>query len=154
MKNTQFTKQERVMMGWLRFLIITFILVGFLFATQPEYFFKYIDSIGLVFLNYRSAPLEPLERDLWWILSLSLMIILVYASFKAQRDWLQFSSFVPIILLEKGFAFPGFLYLAFRHSPHFFYIVGSAIDGLLFLITTYLYVQAIKSRSFISPHTS
>jgi len=148
------TRQERFMIGWLRFLTLAFIVLGVLLANQPHYFFHYLDSIGLVFFNYNSQPVEPHPFDLWWVLTFSLLIVLVTISFQAQRDWLRYSIFVPLLILAKGVSFIGFLFLTLTSPIHFFYIVGAAVDGFLFLTTLYFYAQAEKSRSFISPHSN
>lgn len=142
------------MIGWLRFLTLAFVVLAILLANQPHYFFRYLDSIGLVFFNFSSQPVEPHPFDLWWVLTFALIVVLVTISFQAQRDWLRYSIFVPLLILAKGVSFIGFIFLALTEQSHFFYIVGAVADGLLFLITLTFYVQAEKSRSFISPHTN
>ena len=153
MKNTHFTRQERFIVDWLRFLVIGFLGIGLTFATIPNILFQYIDSIGLVFFNYKSLPIEENVFHLWWVLSLTLLLVLVVACFLAQRDWLRYCQLVPTVILAKGASFAGLLALTLLQPTHFFYLVGSIVDGLLFFSTWYFYAQAIKSRSFTA-HTN
>lgn len=149
MKNAHFTKQERFILVWLQFLLFSFLILGALFAFQPMILLQYINNIGLVFFDFRSPPLGEVPFDLWWVLTLSLMAVLIYITFQAQRDWLRYFQFVSIILLTKFVSLVGFLALIFLTPPHFFYLVGAVVEALLFLTTAYVYVKAIKSRNFL-----
>lgn len=148
MKNTQFTRQERFAIIWLQFLLFFSVLAGILFASYPHSFFQYLNNIGLIFFDFRSPTFGAIPFDLWWIFSLSLMLILIYITFQAQRDWLRYCQLVVIIILAKGSSFLGLLGLFFLTPPHFFYLVGAIVEGVLFLTTAYVYAKAIHSRNF------
>lgn len=123
-------------------------ILGFL----PDLFFNYVNDIGRVFFHYYSPSLPTSDRDLWRVLSVVLVGMLTYVSYLSQSDWLRYYRFVPLLILAKSLSLFGFLFLIFFTPPHFFYIVGALVDGLLFLFTWYYYAQAIKSRPTITPH--
>lgn len=163
MKNAHYTKQERQIILWLRFLTIVFLFVAFAFAFIPNTIFEYIDSIGLVFFNFSSQGLSTQGLDarglvtqglqdpsyqIWWVLSLAGLFGLAYAAFLAQKNWLRYYTLVPLIALTKGFSAIGMGSVAYFHPTHFFFIVGSCTDGLLFLVTLTCYVKAIHSRTY------
>ena len=137
------------MIVWLQFLLFVFLISGVLFAFHPHTFFQYLNNIGLVFFNFRSPPLGETPFDLWWVFSLSLMFILIYTAFEAQKDWLRYFQLTVLIILAKGVSFVALLALIFlTPNPHFFCIVGAIVEGLLFFITSYVYAKAVKSRNF------
>lgn len=148
MKDAHFTRQERDIILWLRFLLGCFFVAGIVFTFLPNYFLNYLDSIGLVFFNFHSVPLVNPRLEIWWVLSLALMGVLIYSCFQAQFNWLRFHHVVPIIIVAKLISFLGFLALAIFHPTHFFYLVASLVDGVICFVTWYSYVQAIKSRSY------
>lgn len=149
MKNAHYTKQERQIILWLRFLTIAFLLVALSFAFIPNIVLEYIDSIGLVFFNFSSQNLaQDPSYQIWWVLSLAGLFGLAYAAFLAQKNWLRYYTLVPLIALTKGFSAIGMGSVAYFHPAHFFFIVGSCMDGLLFLVTVTCYVKAIHSRTY------
>ena len=148
MRDAGFTRQERDIILWLRFLGACFLILGVLFTAKPNYLLQYMDNIGFVFFNFRSAPLENPRYEIWWILSLWLMACLAYASLQAQFDWLRNQHLVPIIIIAKAVSTLGFLSLTLFHPTHFFYIVGAVVDGVICLTTTYAHIKATKSRPF------
>ena len=148
MKNSHFTRQERHIILWLRFLTFSFLMVGLVFAFQPNYFLQYLDSVGLVFFNFQSHSLGHPQFEIWWILALSAMGAMTYAAFQAQSDWLRYHLLVPVIIISKAIAAFGFLAVIVFYPTHFFYIVAFVVDALLCLTTIYAYAQAIQSRSY------
>lgn len=148
MKNAQFTRQERFMIVWLQFLLFFFLLTTFLLIFLPYTFFGYLNNIGLVFFNFSSPRLTVLPFDIWQVLTTSLMVILIVVTFQAQREWLRYFPFVSIILMAKGICLVGLLALIFLTPPHFFYILGAVVEGVLFVVTAYSYAKAIRSRNF------
>jgi len=148
MKDTHFTRQERDIILWLRFLTGAFVICGLIFLIHPNYFLQYLDDIGMVFFNFRSLPLENPKYEMWWVLTLALMGFLTYASFQAQTNWLRYHNLIPPVIIAKGISTLGFLSLTIFHPTHFFYIVALLVDGIICLTTWYAYAQAIKSRTF------
>lgn len=141
------------MIYWLRFLAITFAILFGLFLFIPDTFLSYLNDLGLVFFHFTSPRAAPFPPNLWQCLSLVLMLLMFFISFRAQSDWLRFTNFVPLILLEKAICAVAFLVLILLQPIHFSYIVGLVVDGLLFLLTAYAYAKAIQSRPQITPHT-
>lgn len=148
MRNAHYTKQERAIIFWLRLLTIAFLGSGALLLLIPQILFQYIDNIGLVFLNFPSAPLSETEFDFWRIISLVGIFLLTYAAFSAQWNWLRNHNMVPMIILAKAITAISFASLAYWQEKHFFYIVGAAVDGVLCLVTLYAYAKALTSRTF------
>lgn len=153
MRDAHLTRQERFIILWLRFLLVLFLLFGALFVFIPDRLFQYVNAIGLAFFHFKSAPPPYGAREFWWILALGYKGVLAHACFEAQKNWLLSHHFVPIVILGKGISAVGLTLLAFSFHANFFYIVGAGLDGILVLLTSYFYVQALKSRSFISPRT-
>lgn len=154
MKDSHFTRQERNVIHWLRFLTLTYFGAAILLGFIPDLFLTYLANIGRVFFNFHGVPLGRTGWDFWQVFSLVFLALLGWTAFRAQRDWLRFAPFVPLILFAKGFCTLGFLAILFWGPPHFFYIVGALFDGVLFFLTWYTYAQAIHSRPAISPHPS
>ena len=148
MQNIHFTKQERDIILWLRFLAAAFLVVGVVFAVNPNYFLQYLDSVGVVFFNFTNLPLENPKHEIWWVLSLGLIGSLSFACFEAQFDWLRFNVLVPVIIVAKLISFLGFLVLTLFYFTHFFYIVACIADGVICLTTWYAYATAIHSRTY------
>lgn len=152
MRDANFTRQERFLIQWLRFLTLVFFGAGLIIGFSPDLFFNYLNDIGRVFFHYYSSSLPNQDWDFWRMLSVVLMGMLAYIAFLSQSDWLRYYRFVPLLILVNGSCLFGFLSLLLSTPPHFFYIVGAMVDGLLFLFTWYYYAQAIKSRPTITPH--
>ncbi len=148
MRDAHFTRQERDVILWMRFLTVAFFAVGVTFAFHPNYFLHYLDSFGAVFFNFTSVPLTPPQFEIWWVLSLALMGTLSYLAFMAQHDWVRYHHLAIGILIAKAISAIGFAALALFHPAHFFYIVAAIVDGILCSVTWVAYAQAIKSRAY------
>ena len=147
MKNTHFTKQERDVILWIRFLTAAFFVAGLVMAVSPNYFLEYLDGIGAVFFNFSNAHLESPRHEIWWALTIAFMAAMTYACFAAQCDWLRNRNLVPVMIVGSFFSFLGLLSLVIFYPVHFFYIVGCIVDGVICAITWYAYAQATHSRT-------
>lgn len=154
MREAHFTRQERILIQWLRFLTFYFVGGVLIIAFFPNLFLQYINDIGFAFLGFPNLGFEAVGWDAWRLLSLALLAVLTSLTFLSQRDWLTHCRFVPPVIFAKGLCALGFPALYFLTTPHFFYLMASVADGLLFLLTWYYYAQAIHSRPTITPHGS
>ena len=148
MRDAHFTRQERDAILWMRVLFVAFFAVGAIFAFHPNYFLNYLDGFGAVFFNFASEPLNPPQFEIWWVLSIALMITLSYLAFMAQHNWIHYHPLVIAIIIAKAISALGFAALAIFHPTHFFYIVAAGVDIVIWLVTWITYAQAVKSRTY------
>jgi len=113
---------------------------AFVFATEP--LFRLLNTLGHLLLPGSPALALPSER-FWLVLTTSLMVTLVYLSWKAGSDIRRNQSALFAILLSKATSTVVFL-LVYLSSDHAFaYLAGAGIDGAIFLIHMVLYRRLV-----------
>lgn len=147
MREMGFTLQERRLTTLMRWWFGVFVAAGAGFAMFPSEIIYWLNTIGRMIFGWKHPGLTlPLEH-FWQILAVSLLAVLTYAAFEAQRDIRQNIGHVKIIILSKFATSAGFL-LAFVLAGHYFaYLAGMAIDLIILLITWFCYRSAVSSRA-------
>ena len=152
MKDTNFTRQERTIMAWLKLCTGTFLFFGIAYAFIPFTLLKYINGLGLAFLGIVSAsaggiPSTEHVFSFWWAQSMGASAVVVYAAFQAQSDWLRHYALTPVIVVVKIFSAGFLIYLLLTQPLQFYNIAFALADGAVGLVTWIYYVKARQSRT-------
>ena len=147
MRDAGYTKQERSLLTLIRILMVLFLLTTILFIVAPNWSLEYITAIGRGIFNFPEPPIRLGEEHFWLVLAIAYVASITYICFIVQNDFLRNIDYIKVVIFSKFISTFGFIYCFVRMEPHFFYIVGAAIDGLIFLVTWYYYHGAKKSRT-------
>lgn len=147
MRDAGYTKQERSLFTLTRILMVLFFLTTILFIILPNWTLTYLTNIGRGIFGFAQPPIPLGAEHFWLILAIAYLVALTYICFLVQHDFLRNIDYLKVIILAKFVSTVGFLFCFFKYDRYFFYIVGAAIDGLIFLITWYYYHAAKKSRT-------
>ena len=146
MRQMWLTLQERQLLWLLRWWTGLFAGATVIFAVFPEGLIYWINAVGHTIFKwpYRSLP-EPAEH-FWQVLAVSLLVVLTYIAFEAQREIRENFSLVRIIIVSKFVTSAGFLLAFVLDGTYFAYLVGLAVDFLIFALTWFCYHRAAVSK--------
>lgn len=141
------TLQERRLVMILRWWVGLFTTATIGFAFFPNQIILGLNISGHVFFNwpYRSLPLS--SEHFWQIMSVSLLIVLTYLSYLAQKNIRENLFLVPLIIISKFATTAGFTLAFFLSGKYFAYLAGAVIDGFIFFVTWFCYHKIFTAQS-------
>ncbi|HQG13757.1 MAG TPA: hypothetical protein PLT05_05265 [bacterium] len=147
MKMTNYTKQERTLILFMRIIGVAFLIAAAVFTSSPDYILNYITDIGSVFFGWKS-PRGALGAEKFWLVpAVALQISMAYSAFMVQKDPALHIEHSRHIIMSKFICAAGFTALLFAESMQFFYLLGTVVEGLIFVITLLIYRSAMRSRN-------
>jgi hypothetical protein len=127
--------------------MILFFLAAILFIVGPDWMLNYLVAIGRGIFGWIESPIVLGAERFWCVLAIAHLVTLTYLCFEAQRDFLRNIDYARAVIIAKLASTVGFAVCLLFYEHRFFYLVGAAIDGMIFILTWYYYNAAIKSRS-------
>ena len=147
MKMANYTRQERTLILTMRILMVAFFMAAVLFVLLPNYTLNYISDIGRVLFGWYSPNINAGQVHFWLIPTASFLLALSYLCAVVQKDPAQNIEYVRLLLISTFASSVGFTIYLFSVSWQFFYLLGSIINGLIFIATLTLYSSATRSRN-------
>ncbi len=147
MKFSAYTKHERTFIGVMRVWIVLFLGAAILFAALPHTLLVYLDDIGRGIFGWHSPPLPEMAEHFWQVLAVSMLAVIGYLCAIAQHQPDRNIGYARPVILSKFVTTVGFALCLIFGARHFFALVGVTVDGLILLITWYVYHKARWSRS-------
>jgi len=147
MREMWLTLQERQLIWLLRWWVGVFLATAIVFAFFPAELIYWMNIVGKTIFHWHHEWLPPPTEHFWQVLSVSLLIVLTYVAFEAQRDIRQNFSFVKIIILSKIVTTLGFLCAFIFDGVYFVYLSGMIIDLSVLLLTWFCYSRSSASRA-------
>lgn len=141
------TLQERQLIWLLRWWVGVFFGTAVVFALFPSELIYWLNIIGKTIFHWRFEWLSPPTEHFWQVLSVSLLAVLTFVAFEAQRDIRQNFSFIRIIILSKIVTTLGFLIAFIYDGAYFVYLAGMVIDLIILLLTWFCYHRTAVSRA-------
>ena len=140
------TTEERHLKKLLQIWAIVFLIAGLFFVFFPNLVVGSLNNISQKWTP--KLPLLPLSDDRFWIvLMFSLMITLTFLCYSAQDDLIRRKDLVQFILISKITSSLFFLIFFFVDRMALAYLVGTLVDGSIFVVTWIFYSQALRSSS-------
>lgn len=133
---------ERVVVATMRFLAISFALVGTLFIATPDGVIGAIDDLGDALGSFAAGP--ETEQKFWLALGFAYMVVITGIALVVQADVARFR---PLLLvLAAGKAASSLAALAFYVGDDdvFIYFLNFLVDGSLVL--TALWCWSLAGR--------
>jgi len=145
MKHSGFTKQERHFIVVMRLWFVAFVGLAAMFALMPATLLNYVNDIGKVFFGWQPQAVAA-GSGLWRIHSIALHLCMAYCCAVAQGSSLRNAGYARVVLLGAAASAIGGAALVLFGSAQFYYLVAAALDGLVFLVTLWVYSSASRSR--------
>ena len=146
MKHAGFTKQERNFIVLMRVWAVAFLGLAAMFALMPSTLLNYVGDIGKVFFGWQPYTVAA-GAGLWRIHSIALHLCLAYCCLIAQGSSLRNASYARVLLLGTAVSAIGSAALLYFDSMQFYYLVAASLDGIVFLVTLWIYSGSTRSRS-------
>lgn len=138
------TSAERRLKVLLWIWIISFTGASALFLFYGTHMLDAMNQVSARLLP-SLAPIALVQEKFWLTLVMSLMITLIFICYQVQRDIRKNLVLLTPLLLSKftsAFFFFVFFVVHQRSAAH---LIGTVVDGGIFLITYYFY-QAVKKE--------
>ena len=146
MKHSGFTKQERNFIVLMRVWVVAFLGLAAMFALMPDILLNYVNDIGKVFFDWQPHQVTA-GTGLWRIHSITLHLCLAYCCLIAQGSSLRDADYARVLMLGSAVSAVGSAALLYIDSMQFYYLVAASLDGLVFLVTLWIYSGSSRSRS-------
>jgi hypothetical protein len=146
MRHAGFTKQERNFIVLMRVWVVAFLGLAAMFALMPTTLLNYVNDIGKVFFEWQPYRVAA-GAGLWRIHSIALHICLAYCCLIAQASSLRNAGYARVLLLGSAVSAVGSVTLLYIDSMQFYYMVAASLDGIVFLVTLWVYSGSSRSRS-------
>lgn len=140
--------EERALKGLLQFWAMLFLVSGLLFVFFPNLVIQFLNQISLRFTP--TLPLLPYSQErLWVVMAFSLCLTLTFICYSAQDDLKRRRDLVQFLLISKAFSALFFLLFLFLDRMALGYLIGTIVDGGIFIITLSYYSRVMKSSHLI-----
>jgi len=146
MKEAGYTMQERSFILLMRVWAVLFLGAAILFAAIPQVLLTYLNDIGRTFFAWESPPIDA-GGHFWLVLAVAFLVCLSYICALAQSNPLRHAEGVRVVILGKFLTAVGFASVLLLGEKQFYYLVGAAVDGCIFLITWRISSRSARSRN-------
>jgi hypothetical protein len=145
------TRAEEVFRVWMRISLWTYAFGVVFFLALGAYIPAAINYVSarLFTLPLYPLPLTVPEGAFWRALSVSMMAMLTWICGAVCRDQRANANLVPILLVSKFCSTAVFFVLFIMHG-HLAYVVGWVTDGPIFLLTAFLWFQALPGANYLA----
>ena len=136
---------ERIVVLTMRFLAVSFAVVGTLFIATPDGVIDVIDDLGDTFGSFAEGP--ETEQKFWLALGFAYMVVITGIALVVQSDVARFR---PLLLvLAAGKAASSLAALAFfvADDDVFIYFLNFLVDGSLVLTALWCWALAGRVQS-------
>ena len=140
------TLQERKLTTLMRWWVGLFAAATVGFAIFPQKIIYWMNVIGYTIFKWPVRMMPNSSESFWNIMSVSLLVVLTYMAYMAQKDIRQNLGYVKVIIISKLVTSVGFLLALIFSEAYFGYLVGLVVDFTLFLITIFYYHRTEVSR--------
>lgn len=147
MKMTNYTKQERALVLMARIWAVLFFLTAIGFAIAPFILLNYISDVGRAFFGWSAGSASISGEPFWAIPMVSLNVALSYLCLMVQKDPVQYTEYLRLIIIAMFVATVGFIISMLGFQTKFLYLVGALGAGAILLITFLVYRSAMSSRN-------
>lgn len=147
------TREERALRIWMLISVwmYAFGAVFFLlFGTYIPAAINFFSAALHLPLPLYPLPLAANEGAFWRVLSISMMVMLTWICGAAYANPRANSNLVPVLLVSK-FCSTSVYFVLFLMHGHLAYIIGSITDGPIFVLSLYLWFQALPAGKYLAP---
>jgi nitric oxide reductase large subunit len=131
---------ERFVVFNLRLLAATFAVVGILFVAVPSGVLDVISDVGEWLGNEHRAP--HTRQYLWLALAFAYMVVITGICLVAQADVVRYRPLLLVLAAGKAASSLASLAFFLIQDEVFIYLLNFLVDGLLALLSLWLWVLA------------
>src|SRR3954453_10748964 len=142
-------QSERIVVLTMRFLAVSFAVVGILFIATPDGVLHRIDQLGDAIGDFSNAPRS--QEKLWLGLAFAYMTVITGIALVVSTDVVRYRPFLLVLAAGKAASSLTTGAFYFFHDDVFIYLLNFIVDGSLVLTALGCWVLAGRVQEARAP---
>jgi len=142
-------QSERIVVLTMRFLAVSFAVVGILFIATPDGVLHRIDQLGDAIGDFSKAPRS--QEKLWLGLAFAYMTVITGIALVVSTDVVRYRPFLLVLAAGKAASSLTTGVFYFFHDDVFIYLLNFIVDGSLVLTALGCWVLAGRVQEARAP---